>query len=306
MKRSSLIALTLALALLSAAACGCSGTGDTAAPAPSEGDPGAAASDFEEHRSENDEIHVAEGIIPQVIGRSVDYVRHDPEGEWEINDFEITSWAWEDGFVILDTAWAVQADDATSLYSGLDSSFSGKPATLYIHFSPNYFTDPDISTVREADGTWNTYLDTTTSCDTIFICDGETYFFEDVPVTRAVVFLDGSADLTVNIGDGEEILSVPSSVTRITTDEYYSAVTLDDRLRAQSSTYINTLDFEDLPQIEVTSDDIDDGIWDVIITNTSYGENRSPELTWEAVDGASYYEVIMIDGIRGQLSLEDL
>ena len=91
-------------------------------------------------------------------------------------------------------------------------------------------------------------------------------------------------------------MSAPSQVTSITTDEYLSAIPLDDRLRAESSTYINTLYFDDLPQIEVTSEDIHDGIWDVIITNTNYGENRSPELSWEEVDGASFYEVIMIDG----------
>lgn len=295
MKRTSIIALTLAFALLAPAAGGCGRTGNTEAPAPSGGE-GSVSADFEEHRSEDDEIHVTEGIIPQVIGRSVDYVRHDPEGEWETDSIEVTSWAWEDGFILLDTAWAVQTDDACSLYSGLDSSYSGKPATLYIHFSPEPFSDPSVSIVRDDDLNSHVDISMRTSCDLIFVCEDEIYFFDDVPVTGAQVFADGSSNMTVDIGNGEEILSAPSQVTSITTDEYLSAIPLDDRLRAESSTYINTLYFDDLPQIEVTSEDIHDGIWDVIITNTNYGENRSPELSWEEVDGASFYEVIMIDG----------
>ena len=32
------------------------------------------------------------------------------------------------------------------------------------------------------------------------------------------------------------------------------------------------------------------------ITNTKYGENISPELSWEPVEGATNYVVVMIDG----------
>ena len=52
---------------------------------------------------------------------------------------------------------------------------------------------------------------------------------------------------------------------------------------------------EESAKMKVTSENLHDGVWDEIITNTSAGENRSPELTWSAVDGAEEYAVYMID-----------
>ena len=52
---------------------------------------------------------------------------------------------------------------------------------------------------------------------------------------------------------------------------------------------------EELTSFEVTSDECKDGVWDDIITNTSQGKNLSPSLSWESVEGASQYAIVMID-----------
>ena len=54
-------------------------------------------------------------------------------------------------------------------------------------------------------------------------------------------------------------------------------------------------DPESLPAITLTSEDLHDGVWDADITNTSNGSNRSPQLAWEPVAGASCYAVYMVD-----------
>ena len=46
---------------------------------------------------------------------------------------------------------------------------------------------------------------------------------------------------------------------------------------------------------EVTSDSLTDGVWDDITSNTHIGENLSPQLSWEPVEGASEYAVYMFD-----------
>ncbi len=51
----------------------------------------------------------------------------------------------------------------------------------------------------------------------------------------------------------------------------------------------------DLPEFEVSSSDLHDGVWDTVITNTKYGENVSPALSWDPVDGAECYVIYMID-----------
>ena len=61
----------------------------------------------------------------------------------------------------------------------------------------------------------------------------------------------------------------------------------------------NELDLSVLSTFEVTSDDLHDGVWDSDITNTSNGSNRSPQLSWDAVDGAGNYVIYMIDTTAG-------
>ncbi len=55
------------------------------------------------------------------------------------------------------------------------------------------------------------------------------------------------------------------------------------------------LDITKLPPFELSSDDLHNGVWDTDITNTKNGSNRSPQLSWQAVDGAACYAVYMID-----------
>ena len=46
---------------------------------------------------------------------------------------------------------------------------------------------------------------------------------------------------------------------------------------------------------EVTSTDLVDGVWADVISNTNRGNNASPELKWEAVDGVGEYIIYMVD-----------
>ena len=46
---------------------------------------------------------------------------------------------------------------------------------------------------------------------------------------------------------------------------------------------------------EVNSNSLNDGVWDDAITNTEAGENLSPDLTWDEVEGATSYVVYMVD-----------
>ena len=48
---------------------------------------------------------------------------------------------------------------------------------------------------------------------------------------------------------------------------------------------------------EVTSEDLVDGVWPDIISYTHIGENRSPQLSWQPVDGANVYVIYMVDSI---------
>lgn len=45
----------------------------------------------------------------------------------------------------------------------------------------------------------------------------------------------------------------------------------------------------------VTSDSLHDGFWDEITANTVNGQNLSPDLKWDPVEGASCYAIYMVD-----------
>ena len=52
---------------------------------------------------------------------------------------------------------------------------------------------------------------------------------------------------------------------------------------------------DDYESFEVTSTNLNDGVWDDIISNTAKGLNHSPQLEWTAVDDAGLYVIIMDD-----------
>lgn len=60
-----------------------------------------------------------------------------------------------------------------------------------------------------------------------------------------------------------------------------------------------TFSESDVAAIEVKSKDLHDGVWDTKITNTEKGSNVSPQLSWEAVEGADSYVVYMVDNTAG-------
>ncbi len=45
----------------------------------------------------------------------------------------------------------------------------------------------------------------------------------------------------------------------------------------------------------VESDNLNNGKWDDVISYTNKGENRSPQLSWEPVEGATSYAIYMVD-----------
>ncbi|MCR5409641.1 MAG: hypothetical protein K6E90_01530 [Lachnospiraceae bacterium] len=52
---------------------------------------------------------------------------------------------------------------------------------------------------------------------------------------------------------------------------------------------------EEYGSFTVTSQSLHDGVWDDVISNTDAGANKSPQLSWEPVEGAELYLVYMAD-----------
>ena len=243
----------------------------------------AAPTEFEpQHKTETEVANITGGMIPQVIEKSVTYVQNESEGEWAIESSEITKWDVAPDFDISDSVWSVTTDDAKDLVSFLDDSLKGQAATLYIHFGSDL---SDIQKSTNGDSSLDITLNMTG--DFVFVCNGGKFNFYDVAIKGASVKPDGAVSLNVDLGNGMAgNIDIPANVN---TCEW------EDFLIVQSDTYLYMILFEDIPTFNVSSSSLNNGIWDIKIANTGNGENISPELSWDAVDGATQYVVVMID-----------
>lgn len=57
----------------------------------------------------------------------------------------------------------------------------------------------------------------------------------------------------------------------------------------------STFNWTDINQFTVTSENLQNGIWDDSIANTERGKNLSPQLSWEKAETAQAYVIYMID-----------
>lgn len=96
-------------------------------------------------------------------------------------------------------------------------------------------------------------------------------------VTTAPVTTAKSAETTVN-------LTTPAVTTAVTTTVVETAKPFSIKTSAK---------------FEVTSKNLNGGVWDDVLSNTSRGSNASPELSWAAAEGASCYAIYMIDTSAG-------
>ena len=246
---------------------------------------GCSGSSFEpQYKSEPNEITVSNAMFSQKITENVSYIQTEKDGEWNEDSIEVTEWQI-DKFDLLDTAWCVESEDASLIYPNVGNNLKGKAAKLWIYFADgsNEYTS-EIKTDDAGNQILNLSIDMT----------GYAYFesnnvkstFEDVKFSGCELYEDGSTYFTVDFGQGQEKICIPEEAQK---------GELKDFVIACSNTYISSIDFEDIQTFEVSSNCLHEGFWDPKISKTKHGENISPDLTWDEVEGASEYIVIMID-----------
>ena len=113
---------------------------------------------------------------------------------------------------------------------------------------------------------------------------------------RITAILCAAAIFSLNAGCSQESSeSKTAEPTTAATTVAEEQTTSAPETEAETITVSKELDLSKLSTFELSSEDLHDGVWDTAITKTSNGENRSPQLSWEAVDGAGCYAIFMID-----------
>lgn len=238
-----------------------------------------------QYKSEPCEINVTDGMVLQTIQENVTYVQNVKDGDWVKEDSEVTDWKIEN-LDLLHTSWGVKAEEAALIYPDVDDYFKEKRATLWVYFAEgsNEYTS-EIKTDEDGTPILDVSFDMTGYG--FFDSNGNQFLFEDVKFSGCELYEDGSTKLKVNFGGEEGRICISVDAQKGTRKDF---------LAACSNTYIESVDFENIPTFDVSSNCNSNGIWDTKISNTKYGENISPDLSWDEVEGAASYVVIMIDG----------
>ncbi len=89
--------------------------------------------------------------------------------------------------------------------------------------------------------------------------------------------------------------------TTETQQEVVTEVPMNTESQATEVEVIRKDIFQDsrIHAFELSSEDLHDGVWDTIITDTDNGSNVSPQLAWEAVPDAQCYVIYMVDTTAG-------
>ena len=80
----------------------------------------------------------------------------------------------------------------------------------------------------------------------------------------------------------------------ITSETAVTEAAVSEDTASESNSKYNAF-INEYTSFEVTSTNLNNGVWDDIISYTDKGSNKSPQLEWSAVDGAALYVIIMVD-----------
>ena len=228
------------------------------------------------------------GKLPQKICKDVTFKYNVSTKEWENTEENCTSWNVDiEQFPA--SKWKAKdakTEDLAAIFA--DKIPSGQEGDLFVSFKSNlswfsFNLTEQVNNAKEHE----------------FVTNGNGTFTwvsgEDV-VTQSFKFLKGSitdsGDITLKatVSGAEKDLKLSSDYEIISDRAFDMGVhnpVADDKI------YI-----EEVPlSINVSSTDLEGNMWKTV-TGNKY-ENKSPELTWDEVEGASCYAIFMIDKVAG-------
>ena len=221
------------------------------------------------------------GVLPQSVSKNSVYYFNQETGAWELLE-ETTTACEVDNTIIRGSCWMSDSLDQETINKLMGEDVaSGK---LYIKILKNMGLFAFNLENGDYTSTERRFIMAGTSAKLSWV-SGSGIIDKKLTITGGAVTDSGelyfdfdASGETVTICFGKEAVQIPE---------------LDYDLAMGEEIDETKVYLDSLPVIEVTSDSIVDGEW---VTGIGFMEgNNSPELTWEAVDGASYYAVIMMD-----------
>lgn len=118
-------------------------------------------------------------------------------------------------------------------------------------------------------------------------------------LSMIAAFTACSVEQTETTTTASTITEATTVETTIEPSDSIEESVIEESETTETEVVIPDFDYESLPTFVITSKNLNDGVWDDSISNTNDGENKSPDLSWESVDGATNYVAYMIDTSAG-------
>ena len=225
------------------------------------------------------------GLFPQTVGKDVDFYLNKDTNAWDM----------------LNETYTLCNVDTSELSGKTFMSDSLTPENLQQLFGDEISSDDNGALYLKFNQrlgllAFNLKNENNTSIERYFTTNlgGKLIWVgKDGNIEKSFKITDGSitdeGDIYFAVGTDVDILYInfASDVTSISEMEYNEAIGAEVE---EGYVYL-----EDLPTFEVTSSSLDENQWQQQIGQRY--DNVSPELSWDAVDGASCYAVIMLDKI---------
>ena len=224
------------------------------------------------------------GILPQTVSKDIEFYFNSETSEWE-NLKDKTTACEVDNSALPGSSWKVNSADPESLITLFgDDVASDKDGELYIHFlkrvglfSFNLSNEKNTSTER--------FFTTVGTNGKLNWVGSDGVVEKSFSVTNGSISDSGIMTLEISADNNIVSMNFGTDVIPVTEQEYDKAIGLEVD---ENKVYI-----ESLTKFDVTTDSLKNGEWKTQIGLKE--KNKSPELSWDAVDGAAKYAVLMID-----------
>ena len=253
------------------------------------------------HTVEGDIDTVKYKVTPHNLsGKGKSYLVCEAEFKKEGDEWSLSSKKWSEWEILKNelngSNWSASSKDVKELAKLFESGFEfDDNASVYVHFKKNLNNILVLSN-NEDHSVFEAKIGTSFGGTVYYIKDGEEKSV-DFTCTEGIVNDEGLLSFKLVSETGEEFFTPGENSIYISEKLYKLFLSGDSDLE-------NAAVLENLDTIEITSESIFYGEW--IKETGGRNGNISPELSWEKVDTATCYEIMMLDLDAGNYLLHSI
>lgn len=222
-------------------------------------------------------------MLMQTISFEAVFASDENGDNWSLKETKRNDWTVESP-KLPGSTWKLQNGDMNIVKGIFGDTGLSDESNVYLRLKGNVgYISP---TKNETDTSIDEANIVTNGSGTLICLDGETRSEIGIKLSDGSIKENGELILTLTSDKGNGKLNFGSELVPMSIKEI-------DSVFPEEKVSDNVVYLEDLNKFELRSESLDNGTW-LKETGSRYG-NNSPQLSWDAVEGANCYLVLMID-----------